>query len=77
MLKIHRDWTTWVILGAIIVLMGVMLATAQGEPAQATITVTTQVDEINSNGQCSLREAIRAANTNAAVDSCTAGWGPI
>ncbi len=33
----------------------------------ATITVTTTADELNTNGACSLREAIRAANTNARV----------
>ena len=39
----------------------------------ATITVTTLVDELNADGDCSLREAVQAANTNAAVDACTAG----
>ena len=42
----------------------------------ATITVTTTTDENAAavdNGQCSLREAVSAANTNAAVDSCAAG----
>jgi CSLREA domain-containing protein len=39
----------------------------------ATITVTTTTDENNSDGDCSLREAIRAANTNQAVDACPAG----
>lgn len=39
----------------------------------ATINVTTTTDELNSDGDCSLREAIRAANTNTAVDACLAG----
>lgn len=39
----------------------------------ATITVTTLADELNTNGNCSLREAVQAANTNAAVDACAAG----
>lgn len=39
----------------------------------AAITVNTTADELNSDGDCSLREAVRAANTNAAVDACTAG----
>ena len=43
--------------------------------ADSTITVNTTVDELNSNGYCSLREAIKAANTNLAVDTCTAGSG--
>jgi CSLREA domain-containing protein len=41
----------------------------------ATITVTTTADELNSDGDCSLREAIQAANTDAAVDACPAGSG--
>ena len=39
----------------------------------ATITVTTTVDDNTVNGNCTLREAIIAANTNAAVDACSAG----
>ncbi|MDH3974930.1 MAG: choice-of-anchor D domain-containing protein [Deltaproteobacteria bacterium] len=41
----------------------------------ATIVVNETADDNPSvdNGSCSLREAIIAANTNAAVDSCTAG----
>ena len=38
-----------------------------------TITVTTTVDENGTGGNCSLREAIRAANTNAAFGGCPAG----
>ncbi|MBL8093191.1 MAG: CSLREA domain-containing protein, partial [Anaerolineales bacterium] len=39
------------------------------------ITVTTTTDELNADGDCSLREAIVAANTNTAVDACPAGSG--
>jgi CSLREA domain-containing protein len=53
-----------------------LLFLAQGEVAHAaTITVNTTDDELNSDGDCSLREAIQAANTDAAVDACTAGSG--
>lgn len=41
----------------------------------ATITVTTFADNLTNNGDCSLREAIQAANTNMAVDACVAGSG--
>jgi CSLREA domain-containing protein len=41
----------------------------------ATITVTTTDDENNMDGDCSLREAIIAANTDTTVDDCTAGSG--
>lgn len=45
-------------------------------PAQAaTITVNTTDDEVNADGDCSLREAVQAANTDLAVDACTAGSG--
>lgn len=39
----------------------------------ATITVDTTDDELNGDTDCSLREAIQAANTNAAVSGCDAG----
>jgi CSLREA domain-containing protein len=41
----------------------------------ASLTVTTTADELNVDGDCSLREAIQAANTDAAVDACLAGSG--
>ena len=43
--------------------------------AAAVITVTTTADDLLSNGNCSLREAIQAANTDKAVDACQAGSG--
>jgi CSLREA domain-containing protein len=41
--------------------------------AGTTIKVNTNADESNTDGDCSLREAIKAANTNNAVDGCAAG----
>jgi CSLREA domain-containing protein len=47
-----------------------------GSAAYATtITVNTVQDELNADGNCSLREAIQAANTDSAVDGCAAGSG--
>jgi CSLREA domain-containing protein len=47
--------------------LGVLLA---ARPARAvTITVYTTADDTTVNGNCTLREAITAANTNAAVDA--------
>lgn len=43
--------------------------------AGTTIAVTTTDDELNADGFCSLREAVEAANTDAAVDACPAGNG--
>ena len=39
------------------------------------ISVTTTDDELNADGDCSLREAIQAANTNQTVDACPTGSG--
>lgn len=46
-------------------------------PAQQTaaLRVNTTADELNSDGDCSLREALRAANLDTAVDACAAGSG--
>lgn len=52
------------------------LAAGPGQVAQAaTLSVNTTADELNSGGDCSLREAIQAANTDVAVDACLAGGG--
>ncbi len=37
------------------------------------INVTTEGDDLSINGNCSLREAIKAANDNATIDNCVAG----
>ena len=41
----------------------------------ATITVTSTADGIVADGNCTLREAITSANTDTAIDACTAGSG--
>jgi CSLREA domain-containing protein len=43
--------------------------------ANSTIVVNTFADAIDTNGDCSLREAIIAANDNSTVDGCMAGSG--
>ncbi len=52
-------------------------ATGPASPAVAgtTITITTTADELNTDGDCSLREAVAAANYDVAVDGCPAGNG--
>ena len=57
----------------VLALLASALVLAPNARAAATITVTTTDDELNSDTDCSLREAIRAANTNAAVDQCGVG----
>src|SRR5881227_1886912 len=41
----------------------------------ATITVNTTADELLGDGNCSLREALEAANTDTAIDGCVKGSG--
>lgn len=48
---------------------------ASDRTSGTVITVTTTLDELNSDGDCSLREAVEAANTDTAVDACSAGTG--
>jgi CSLREA domain-containing protein len=40
---------------------------------QSALLVTTLDDELNNDGDCSLREAIEAANTNSEADACGSG----
>ncbi len=58
-------------------LLGVALFVVLPLPAYAgtTITVDTMMDELSSDGRCSLREAIYAANTNSSPYDCPAGTG--
>lgn len=57
-------------------LLTVVAAGVSPRPIQATIiTVNTTTDELNADGDCSLREAIRAANLDTAVSGCPAGSG--
>src|SRR5215212_12159200 len=68
----------WSRLLVALALVAAMLSIAQ--PAYtASITVSTAADEFNTTGTgagCSLREAIQAANTDAAFGGCSAGAGP-
>lgn len=43
--------------------------------SSASIIVNTTEDELNSDGDCSLREAVRASNSDVPVDACPAGFG--
>ncbi len=54
---------------------GLLVVGAAGPVAGADIVVTTARDELNSDGDCSLREAVQAANHNMAVDGCSPGTG--
>jgi CSLREA domain-containing protein len=61
------EWTGWRQVDA------VQLESDQINAAGVNILVSTIQDELNQDGDCSLREAIQAANTDSAVDACPAG----
>jgi CSLREA domain-containing protein len=71
-------WTvkpiTFFLLTALIAELGLSTIPARAVLA-STIGVTTFDDELNTDGDCSLREAIRAANDDTATDACPAGSG--
>jgi CSLREA domain-containing protein len=57
-------------------LLASMLLVLSAVPSHATLyEIDTRSDGINSDGDCSIREALLAINTQAAVDSCRAGTG--
>jgi CSLREA domain-containing protein len=60
---------------AVIAGAAILFAEPYAADAATTINVTTTVDELNGDGDCSLREASRAANLDVAVDRCPAGSG--
>jgi CSLREA domain-containing protein len=60
--------------GAVVFSFSVIALFSTFETASAaTITVTTTTDELNSDGDCSLREAVQTANTHVVVDACVKG----
>ena len=55
---------------AVLAVSGVLVPGAVAPVEAAGITVTTTSDELTVNGRCSLREAVIAANSDTAVDTC-------
>jgi CSLREA domain-containing protein len=56
-----------------LLLMGLLTLVIAAPASAADITVTTRLDSVSADGRCSLREAVTAANTNAATGGCPAG----
>jgi CSLREA domain-containing protein len=56
-----------------LLLAGLLTLVLAAPASAADITVTTRTDTVAADGRCSLREAVTAANTNAATGGCTAG----
>jgi CSLREA domain-containing protein len=70
----RRALDTFAIVGVVVAFL--LLSLAQGQVVHAeTITVNTIADELNADGDCSLREAIQAANMDTPVDACAGGSG--
>ncbi len=70
--------TVRVLLSLVVLCLGVFTPAAASDglaPEATTILVNTLTDELNADGDCSFREAIRAANLDQAVDACAAGNG--
>jgi CSLREA domain-containing protein len=65
-----------ILLGMMIYMAGVfnrVTAAPSSSSPEGVLVVNTLEDELNTDGDCSLREAIRAANNNLPVDSCGSG----
>ena len=73
----HRLLAAGASLGLALLLSGAVLFALRLPAAFAatTITVTSTADDLTVNGNCTLREAVKAANTELAVDACPAGSG--
>jgi CSLREA domain-containing protein len=76
MLVHERFWCWARLVTAAVLLVAAMLAPPSVRPAYAqTITVTTTTEAPGASGDCTLGEAIQAANSGLAVDACPAGSG--
>ncbi|MEW6401884.1 MAG: CSLREA domain-containing protein [Chloroflexota bacterium] len=60
---------------SVVISLSLCLLPVTSAEAESTITVTTTADVVATDGQCSLREAVLAANTDSATGDCPAGSG--
>ncbi|UCC59494.1 MAG: sortase [Dehalococcoidia bacterium] len=76
-MKTHRIHIRRIFFARWLIILGLLISLFVSTPLQsveaATITVDTADDEFIADGDCSLREAVQAANLNIGVDACTAG----
>jgi CSLREA domain-containing protein len=78
-LVIRNPVLTWISCTLIFFLAGICISPGHSAESgitlsnKGTIQVTTFEDELNSDNDCSLREAIQAANFDMPVDACPAG----
>lgn len=71
---LHRPITRWV-LSILLLGCAFSLAPTRLVRADAAITVNSLADTYQNDGNCTLRDAISAANSDAAVNGCSAGSG--
>jgi CSLREA domain-containing protein len=74
-MKFLKSIPSLILTAAILLAASPSASAAADVNANATIVVNTATDDNAVNGLCSLREAIIAANTNAAFQGCSAGSG--
>lgn len=75
-MKVRFPFLT-LLVAALVLAAGPIRVSASRQPVVSgmRITVNTTVDDVEANGNCTLREAVIAANTDRAVDRCPAGRG--
>lgn len=66
-------WKAHTLLRLLLLLSTLSVAVLAGVGHAATITVDTASDTVDQAGDCSLREAVEAANSNTSIDGCAAG----
>ena len=74
----YRRYAFAILMGVVLTatLLAILLGSAAARPAAGTtISPNIFTDELNTDGDCSLREAIQSANTDTAVSGCAAGSG--
>jgi CSLREA domain-containing protein len=71
--RVPIDRRAFTLTALLVLAVGLWLASPSR--AATRIAVTTTLDAVTTNGNCSLREAVIAANRDRAVDACPAGAG--
>lgn len=75
MIRLSAAKSARLALAVVALVMTVLVSRVAPVARAALITVNTTADEYNTDGDCSLREAIIAANTDTVVDACPTGSG--
>jgi CSLREA domain-containing protein len=73
MVSLSRSRPYWALSIVLLLLASVFASAPEARAGGSSINVDTFEDELNEDGDCSLREAIQSANTATAVDGCNEG----